>query len=122
MKYLELSYLDVGLAAVLIVLNGAISIALGLRLERSLLLASIRTILQLLLIGFVLDRVFEIDKWYVVLGLLLVTGHGFVSATSFVAAALPSCVAAPIGFLFLWWPLTRVDSLFRKKQRSLLIE
>ena len=72
MKYLELSYVDVGLAAVLIVLNGAISIALGLRLERSLLLASIRTILQLLLIGFVLDRVFALDKWYAVLGLLLV--------------------------------------------------
>lgn len=72
MKYLELSYVDVGLAAALIIVNSVISIALGLKLGRLLLLASVRTILQLLLIGLVLEQVFDLEKWYAVLGLLLV--------------------------------------------------
>jgi len=72
MKYLELSYFDVGLAAALIIVNSLISIALGLKLGRLLLLASVRTILQLLLIGLVLESVFSLNKWYAVLGLLLV--------------------------------------------------
>ncbi len=69
---MTLSLFDVGLAASLILVNGAISIALGLRLGRSLLLASVRTILQLLLIGVVLDSVFSLNKWYAVVGLLVV--------------------------------------------------
>lgn len=69
---MTLSLFDVGLAASLIFVNGAISIALGLRLGRSLLLASVRTILQLLLIGLVLESVFSLNKWYAVVGLLVV--------------------------------------------------
>ncbi len=69
---MKLSTVDVGLAAALIIVNGVISIALGLKLGRPLLLASIRTILQLLLIGMVLQSVFALKKWYAVLGLLLV--------------------------------------------------
>ena len=57
MKYVELSYADVGLAAGLIIVNGIISISLGLKLGRLLLLASVRTILQLLLIGLVVSCV-----------------------------------------------------------------
>ena len=72
MKPVELSYLDLALAAALIIVNGIISVALGLKLERSLLLASIRTIVQLLLIGLVLESVFALRQWYMVLGLLLV--------------------------------------------------
>ncbi|MDA1013259.1 MAG: iron export ABC transporter permease subunit FetB [Planctomycetota bacterium] len=72
MKYVELTLVDVGLAAGLIIVNSVISIVLGLKLGRSLLLASIRTILQLLLIGMILDSVFAIDRWYAVAGLLLV--------------------------------------------------
>jgi len=72
MKYVELTYLDVGLAAALILVNGLVSIVLGLKLERSLLIASVRTVLQLLLIGMVLNWVFQTDRWYVVAGMLLV--------------------------------------------------
>lgn len=67
--YVELSYFQVGLAALLIVVNGAISIGLRLRMERSLFLASLRTVVQLLLVGLVLEWVFQIDRWYVVLGI-----------------------------------------------------
>lgn len=67
--YVELSYVQVGLAALLIVGNGAISIALRLQMERSLILASLRTVVQLLLVGLVLEWVFQLDRWYVVLGI-----------------------------------------------------
>ncbi len=70
--YLELTYVQVGLAAVLILINGAISFSLRLGMERSLLMASMRTILQLLLIGLVLDWVFRVERWYVVVGILAV--------------------------------------------------
>jgi putative ABC transport system permease protein len=70
--YVELSYFQVALAALLVVVNGVISIALRLRLERSLLLASLRTIVQLLLVGLILEWVFRLDRWYVVMGVALV--------------------------------------------------
>ena len=60
------------LAAGLIIVNGIVSIALGLKLERSLLVASVRTVVQLLLIGFVLNWVFRPGHWYAVAGMLLV--------------------------------------------------
>lgn len=66
--YVELSYFQVGLAALLIVVNGAISIGLRLGMERSLFLASFRTVVQLLLVGLVLEWVFRLDRWYVVMG------------------------------------------------------
>src|SRR5262249_39807511 len=59
--YIELSYFQVGLAALLILINGAISVLLRLELERRLLLAAVCTIVQLLLIGLVLEWVFRVD-------------------------------------------------------------
>jgi putative ABC transport system permease protein len=72
MSYYPLSYLDVALAAALILINGIVSVALRLRMERSLFLASVRTTVQLLLVGFVLQWVFAVDRWYVVVAMLLV--------------------------------------------------
>jgi putative ABC transport system permease protein len=69
MNYVELTYTQVAWAALLMVINGAISIALRLGLERSLLWASVRTVVQLLLVGLVLEWVFRVDRWYIVLGL-----------------------------------------------------
>jgi UDP-glucose/iron transport system permease protein len=71
-SYLQLMYWQVGLAALLIAINAAISIALRLGLERSLAIGSVRTIVQLLLIGLVLEWVFRVDRWYVVLGFMAV--------------------------------------------------
>lgn len=67
MNYIELSTGKVLLAAVLILVNGAISLALSLKLEKTLLIAGLRTIVQLALVGLVLEWVFEFDRWYVVL-------------------------------------------------------
>jgi putative ABC transport system permease protein len=70
MPYIELTYMQVGLAALLILVNGAISIVLRLGMERTLAWACLRTVFQLVLIGLVLEWVFQIDRWYVVVGLL----------------------------------------------------
>ena len=47
-SYMNLSYYQVGLAAVLILINGAISALLGLNLGRRLFLAALCTVVQLL--------------------------------------------------------------------------
>jgi len=70
-QYVELTNLEVAFAAGLIIVNGLISLALRLGLERKLLIASIRTVLQLVLIGFVLKSVFSIERWYFVAALML---------------------------------------------------
>ncbi|MHB8899112.1 MAG: ABC transporter permease [Thermoguttaceae bacterium] len=56
-EYIQLDLWQVSLAAALILVNAAISVLLRLGLEGRLLLASVRTIVQLLLIGLVLQWV-----------------------------------------------------------------
>jgi putative ABC transport system permease protein len=51
---------DLAIAAVLVVLDGAISVALGLGLHRQLAVAALRMVLQLVLIGLVLRTVFAL--------------------------------------------------------------
>ncbi len=70
--YLELTYLQVGLASLLILINGAVSALLGLGLGRRLLLAAVCTVVQLLLVGLVLEWIFRLDRWYVVVVWMLV--------------------------------------------------
>ncbi|NLX55390.1 MAG: iron export ABC transporter permease subunit FetB [Planctomycetaceae bacterium] len=70
MTYIDLTYTQVAAAALLILINGAISIALRLGMERTLAWASVRTVLQLWLVGLVLEWVFQVDRWYIVLALL----------------------------------------------------
>jgi putative ABC transport system permease protein len=69
--YLQLSYFQVGLAALLILVNGAVSMWLKLGLERRLLIAAFATVAQLLLIGLVLDWVFHLNRWDLVLALMV---------------------------------------------------
>jgi putative ABC transport system permease protein len=71
-SYVELTYGQVALAAALVLLNGGISLALRLGLERSLVIASVRTIVQLLLVGLVLQWVFHVERWYLVIALVAV--------------------------------------------------
>ncbi|RMF38834.1 MAG: iron export ABC transporter permease subunit FetB [Planctomycetota bacterium] len=68
-EYIELSYGQVALAAVLILVNAAISILLHLKMERLLFIAAGRTVVQLLMVGLVLEWVFRWEKWYAVIGL-----------------------------------------------------
>lgn len=70
-SYIELAYWQVALAALLILINGGISLLLRLELERKLLVAAFRMTVQLILVGFVLHWVFSLGEWYTVTGLLL---------------------------------------------------
>lgn len=60
----------VAMAASLIVVSGGISLALGLGLERRLALAAVRTVAQLLLIGLVLQWIFNARHPWIVLALM----------------------------------------------------
>ncbi len=69
--YIELTYGQLALAASLMVVCGAISLALQLGLERRLALGTLRTIVQLLLLGWVLRWVFAAaEQWYYVVTLM----------------------------------------------------
>ena len=58
MSTIALTPLDLALAASLLAINAAISWAFGLRLERSIVVAAARMVVQLALIGFVLKFIF----------------------------------------------------------------
>ncbi|HUF56624.1 MAG TPA: iron export ABC transporter permease subunit FetB [Thermohalobaculum sp.] len=60
--YVPLSAFDVALAAVFLVLNGALSIRFQLGLERRLAISAARMVVQLLLIGLLLKTVFAISS------------------------------------------------------------
>ena len=60
MSYIHLSNLDLLLAASLVLLNGALSLVLQLRLERQLAIAAARMVVQLLLVGMVLKTLFAL--------------------------------------------------------------
>ena len=68
--YVTLGYSDIALAAALVLVNGVISFALQLGLERRLFWAALRMTVQLLLIGFVLKWVFADGRLWVVGGVL----------------------------------------------------
>ena len=63
-RYVDLSYWQVALAALLIVVNAAISLLLRLDLHRRLLWAAARMSAQLLMIGLILQWVFAVSDWY----------------------------------------------------------
>jgi putative ABC transport system permease protein len=68
--YIPLTPGQVAIAALLILVSGAVSMGLGLGLERRLAWAAIRTVVQLLAIGFVLRWIFAESHWYLVLSLM----------------------------------------------------
>lgn len=59
---LPLTAFDLALAAMLVVGAGAVSLVLRLDLERRLAVAALRTVVQLLLVGYVLRFVFALDS------------------------------------------------------------
>jgi putative ABC transport system permease protein len=60
MTPIALSNWDLALAALLILINGALSILLSLGLERQLFIATLRMIVQLILVGLVLTTLFSL--------------------------------------------------------------
>ena len=63
--YLQLNYIDLAIASVLLLLAGGLSIALNLGLEKTLGIAALRTTVQLTLIGLVLKMLFQlVSPWW----------------------------------------------------------
>ncbi|KAI8387516.1 hypothetical protein BD560DRAFT_382753 [Blakeslea trispora] len=54
-----LSWVNVAIASSFILINGGISLVLGLKLEKTLIIAAIRCLIQLTLMGFILEDVFK---------------------------------------------------------------
>jgi putative ABC transport system permease protein len=67
--YIVISYGQLALAALLILVNLGLSISLRLGLEKSLAIASVRMVVQLLLIGFVLEWLFTQENPFLILGI-----------------------------------------------------
>lgn len=68
-SYIALSTSDLILASIFVILNGLFSLVLRLGLERQLLLASARMVVQLLLVGLVLKTVFAAGSPWVTLAI-----------------------------------------------------
>jgi putative ABC transport system permease protein len=83
---IPLSAIDLALAASLVVVAGLVSIALHLRLEKRLAIASVRTVVQLLLVGYVLEWVFDLENLWVILlvaaFMIFMAGHAAVQRSS----------------------------------------
>jgi putative ABC transport system permease protein len=77
-SYVTLTYWDMALAATLILLNGVISMAFRLGLEKTLLFAAVRMSIQLMAIGFVLKFIFAQTSalWTAGLALIMILVAG----------------------------------------------
>ena len=82
----QLGFLQLLIASVLVLVAGLVSIALRLKLERQLLIAAVRTVVQLSLVGYVLKWVFRLETPAVIgaIGLVMVfvAGRAAVSRPS----------------------------------------
>ncbi len=76
---LDLSTVDLVLASAFILVTVALSSYRKLGLQRELGIGAMRTLLQLILVGYLLRYVFAVDLWYIVVAILivmvLVAGH-----------------------------------------------
>lgn len=67
----ELSVADLVAGACLVLVAGIVSIALRLGLEKSLAVASLRTVVQLLLVGYILKALFEVEGFPILAGVMI---------------------------------------------------
>jgi putative ABC transport system permease protein len=68
---IPLNWVDLTIAALLILVAGAVNLALRLEMEQRLALAAVRTVAQLLLVGYVLQWVFELEHPLLIAALAL---------------------------------------------------
>jgi putative ABC transport system permease protein len=105
----DLAPVDLAIAASLMLIAGSVSIALRLGLERRLLWASTRTVVQLLLIGYVLGWVFDLSNVWVILAVSLLmigaAGHAAVQRSS---RTYPTILGRSFGTLVLCGLITTV--------------
>ncbi|ORX95816.1 UPF0014-domain-containing protein [Basidiobolus meristosporus CBS 931.73] len=64
-----LAWSNVGIATGLLLINGAISLYMGLRLEKSLIISGVRSVVQLTLMGMILEDVFKTKNPFIIFGM-----------------------------------------------------
>jgi len=78
-SYIALSYWELAAASIFVLVNAGLSVMFGLKLHRSLLVAAIRMVVQLTLVGLVLTTLFSVVSplWtgITALGMVLFAGH-----------------------------------------------
>lgn len=79
MSYVALTYWDLVLASLLLLINGAISFGFRLNLERSLAISAVRMVLQLALIAVLLRFIFASDAFWPTLlfAMLMLVATGY---------------------------------------------
>jgi putative ABC transport system permease protein len=79
MSYIPLDLGDLGLAAILLVLNGLISVWFGLGLERSMAVAAGRMVLQLSVVALALKFVLEVNSplWTTLFALIMLAATAY---------------------------------------------
>jgi len=70
-EFIELGPVQLAVAAILVVAAGVVSLVLQLGVERRLAIAALRTVVQLGLLGLILERVFSLRHPLLVVGLLV---------------------------------------------------
>ncbi len=70
-ELISLGPVELGIATLLVVAAGAISLALRLGIERRLAVAAVRTVVQLGLLGLILEKIFALRQPILVIGLLV---------------------------------------------------
>lgn len=75
MSYINITFLDLAIAVSLIVVTLLISARERLEIEKDLIVGAIRSFLQLVVVGYVLQYIFDLQRWYlVVLALMIMIG------------------------------------------------
>ena len=69
---IELNFIDLGLALGIIGITITLSLWRNLDLEKQLAIGAGRSLLQLSVVGYVLDLVFALDSWLAVVGIIIV--------------------------------------------------
>ena len=72
MPLIPLHYTDLALAALLLLVNGGLSVRMALGLERPLAVAAVRMVVQLSLVGLVLKQLFALESPWLTLAAALV--------------------------------------------------
>lgn len=67
MDFISLNYTDLLIALILVLIPIAISFQSRLGIEKEILIGTIRTFVQLMIIGYILKYIFSFQKWYFVL-------------------------------------------------------
>lgn len=83
MNAIPLGFMELALAALLILVNGAVSLAFRLGLEKQLAIVTVRMVVQLAAIGFVLKFVFEQSSplWSLGLAAVMIAAAGWESVS-----------------------------------------